>query len=52
MVGLFLAVLELVRHQHARVEQNELHSEIWILPGVEPAGPLNLSVVDSYGPPA
>jgi segregation and condensation protein A len=52
VVGIFLAVLELVRHQHARVEQNDLHGEIWILPGAEPAGPLNLTAVGDYGPAA
>ena len=52
VVGIFLAVLELVRHQHARVEQNELHGEIWIFPGAEPFRPLNLTAVGSYGPAA
>ncbi len=47
-VGIFLAILELVRHHHARVEQNELYSEIWVLPGAEPMRPLNLAVVDEY----
>ena len=32
LVGIFLAVLELVRHHHVRVEQNALFGEIWILP--------------------
>ncbi len=50
IVGMFLAILELVRHQHARVEQNDLYGEIWILPGPEPLGPLNLTLVDDYGP--
>jgi segregation and condensation protein A len=31
VVGLFFAVLELVRHHGVRVEQQELHGEIWIL---------------------
>ena len=31
MVGLFLAVLELIRHHHAAVEQDELFGEIWVL---------------------
>lgn len=31
MVGLFLAVLELIRHHHACVEQEELFGEIWVL---------------------
>lgn len=32
MVGLFLALLELIRHHHAGVEQAELFGEIWVLP--------------------
>lgn len=32
LIGIFLAILELVRHHHARTEQNELHGEIWIFP--------------------
>jgi segregation and condensation protein A len=50
VVSMFLAILELVRHHHARVEQNDLYGEIWILPGPEPMGPLNLTLVDDYGP--
>jgi chromatin segregation and condensation protein Rec8/ScpA/Scc1 (kleisin family) len=42
---MFLAVLELVRHSHVRVEQNDLYGEIWILPGPEPLGPATISVV-------
>ena len=29
---LFLALLELIRHHHASVEQAELFGEIWVLP--------------------
>jgi segregation and condensation protein A len=36
LVGMFLAVLELVRHQHARAEQPELFGEIWLEPGDTP----------------
>jgi segregation and condensation protein A len=32
MVGLFLALLELIRHGRARAEQVELFGEIWVLP--------------------
>jgi segregation and condensation protein A len=48
LVGIFLAILELVRHQCARAEQNELFGEIWVLPGAEPAAPLDPSNVDTY----
>ncbi len=48
LVGIFLAVLELVRHCRARVEQNVLFGEIWVLPRTGAADPLDLSNVDNY----
>lgn len=33
MIGVFLALLELVRHHSVRAEQPTEHGEIWILPG-------------------
>ncbi len=48
LVGIFLAVLELVRHTQVRVEQNELFGEIWLLPRHDAAGPLDPSQVDNY----
>lgn len=48
MVGVFLAVLELVRHDHVRVEQNQLFGEIWVLPNLQCTAPLDLSGVDNY----
>ncbi len=45
LVGIFLAVLELIRHHHVQVEQDELFGEIWIL-SVEPVGDSSLQVVD------
>ncbi len=33
LVGIFLAVLELVRHYQVRAEQDELFSEIWLVGG-------------------
>ncbi len=47
LVGMFLAVLELVRHQHARAAQPELFGEIWLEPGDEPL-PAELAVVSDY----
>ena len=41
LIGIFLAVLELVRHHHIRAEQNDLHGEIWILPGERFGHPRN-----------
>ncbi len=48
LVGIFLAVLELVRHHHVHVEQNALFGEVWILPNLESTAPLDLSNVDEY----
>jgi segregation and condensation protein A len=48
LVGIFLAILELVRHHHVRVEQNALFGEIWIVPNLECTAPLDLSNVDEY----
>jgi segregation and condensation protein A len=47
LVGMFLAVLELVRHQHARAAQAELFGEIWLEPGEKPL-PAELAVVAHY----
>ena len=47
LVGLFLAVLELVRHQHLRAAQSELFDEIWLEPGEEPL-PEHLAVISDY----
>jgi segregation and condensation protein A len=48
MVGMFLAVLELVRHHRVRVDQNALFGEVWVLPDLECSQPLDLSNVDNY----
>ena len=48
MVGIFLAVLELVRHAQVRVEQNELFGEIWLLARTDAPEPMDFSQVDSY----
>lgn len=47
LLGMFLAVLELVRHQHAHAAQSELFGEIWLEPGDEPL-PAELAAVDNY----
>lgn len=44
-VGMFLALLELIRHEHVRVQQQELFGEIWILAGCDAARSSNLSIV-------
>jgi len=48
LVGMFLAVLELVRHHHVRLEQNALFGEIWVFPNLDCTEPLDLSNVDNY----
>ncbi len=47
LVGMFLAVLELVRHQHARAAQPELFGEMWIEKGEVPL-PADLAYVADY----
>ncbi|HZZ72133.1 MAG TPA: segregation/condensation protein A [Pirellulales bacterium] len=48
LVGIFLAVLELVRHHGAITEQDRLFTEIWILPGSMPSEPLDATQIDNY----
>ena len=49
LVGIFLAILELVRHHHVHVDQNQAFGEIWLLPDSEHnTQPLDLSAVDNY----
>ncbi len=52
MIGVFLAILELVRHHSVRTEQNDLHGEIWIVPGEDFRESIDLSDVDNYKPQA
>jgi len=49
MIGVFLSILELVRHHSVRTEQEDGHGEIWILPGEAFGTSLDLSQVDTYG---
>lgn len=37
IIGMFLAILELLRHHRFRAEQSEDFGEIWIMPPAEPA---------------
>jgi segregation and condensation protein A len=48
LIGIFLAVLELVRHRQARAEQNQLFGELWILPGPDGDAPLDALAVERY----
>jgi segregation and condensation protein A len=47
LIGMFLAVLQLMRYQHARATQGELFDEIWLEPGNEPL-PATISAVTDY----
>ena len=48
IVGVFLAVLELVRHHSVVAEQNDLHGEIWIVPGQEFDPARQIAASDNY----
>ena len=48
LVGIFLAILELVRHRQARAEQGHLFAELWVLPGPEADGQIDAAAVDQY----
>jgi segregation and condensation protein A len=52
MVGVFLAILELVRHHSVRTEQGELHGEIWVLPGESFGSSFDVAEIDNYEHPA
>jgi segregation and condensation protein A len=48
LIGMFLAILELVRHQQVRAEQNRLFGELWVLPGPSAAAELDPSAIETY----
>ena len=48
MIGIFLAVLELIRHHNLQCEQAHLFGEMWLLPGKQTAGEINFNSSDSY----
>jgi segregation and condensation protein A len=48
MIGVFLAVLELVRHHSVRAEQNDLHGEIWIVPDADFDPAKEIEAADNY----
>ena len=48
LIGIFLAVLELVRHHHVQAEQGELFSDIKVVPGNNFSAPLDYAGVDDY----
>jgi segregation and condensation protein A len=50
MVGIFLAVLELTRHHNVVAQQDDLHSEIMIIPNQGFTENLDVSNIDDYNP--
>ncbi|HZN35427.1 MAG TPA: segregation/condensation protein A [Pirellulaceae bacterium] len=48
IVGVFLAVLELVRHHSVVAEQDDLHGEIWIVPGEQFDPTKEIAPADEY----
>jgi segregation and condensation protein A len=48
VVGIFLAILELVRHHSVEAHQDDLFGEIWLVPGAEAEAPLDSAAVDEY----
>ena len=48
MIGIFLAVLELIRHHSIQCEQEELFGEMWLLPVEKMGADLDLTSIDAY----
>ena len=48
LIGMFLAILELVRHHQVRTDQNHLFGEIWVYPGPSANAALDVAKVDTY----
>lgn len=48
LIGLFLAVLELVRHHYVRVEQEQLFGEIVLRPDARCDAPVDATDIDQY----
>ena len=48
LIGVFLAILELVRHHNVEAEQDEGAGEIWVTPGSHFQELLELTEVEAY----
>jgi segregation and condensation protein A len=48
IVGVFLAVLELVRHHSVEAQQNDMHGEIWIVPSENFDPAKEIATADDY----
>jgi len=51
LIGVFLALLELVRHKQACAEQSALFGEIWITPGAQLGADVDVSQAETYEHP-
>lgn len=49
LIGIFLAILELIRHHNMQAEQDPAHGEIWLQVSGESLGRLSLDGMDNYG---
>jgi segregation and condensation protein A len=52
MIGVFLAILELVRHHCVETEQRDPHGEIHVLPTANQPENIAMEQVDNYGGPS
>lgn len=48
LVGMFLAILELVRHHRVTAEQNDLFGEIWVSAGPQSNAQIDAANIDTY----
>jgi segregation and condensation protein A len=48
VIGIFLAVLELVRHHQVLAEQSQLFSQLWLVRGPETGAAIDEGSIDSY----
>ncbi len=48
LIGIFLAILELVRHHQVRAEQSELFGDLVVWPGPQADAPVDASAIDNY----
>jgi segregation and condensation protein A len=49
LIGVFLAILELVRHHSVTTKQSNALGEIWVVPGEQFERDLNAAKIDNYG---
>ena len=49
LIGMFLAVLELVRHHSVEAEQDDADGEIWVRPGPNFRADFDIRLLDADG---